>query len=539
MREFAELYRKIDATTSTNKKVAAMEAFFSTADEGDAAWAAHLLMDRGRRRYATSRLLLESLEDASELPPWLLEECRAHVGDSAETVALILHRERQERGTTAGAGDKEEECSLRYWMEERVPTLRHLSEEEKKAVLLSWWEELPTFELFIFNKLLTGGFRVGVSRTLVVRALARAFDLPEPLLTHRLTGEWSPSGDFFRRLTAPAGEGERPPSQPYPFFLAYPLETGSLSDNALREHQVEWKYDGIRAQLIQRSGEVYIWSRGEELVTNQFPELREAAGSLPDGTVLDGEIVAWNGKEPLPFNYLQRRLGRKRVTGREMRETPVHLIVYDCLEAEGEDIRSRPLTERRRRLEEIVRTSADPAITLSPTVAVATMEELEERRRWAREHGVEGLMLKRRDAPYGEGRKKGPWWKYKVDPYRLEAVLIYAQAGSGKRANLFTDYTFGLWREGELVPFAKAYSGLSNEEIRELDRWIRRNTVEKYGPARAIRPEQVFEIAFEGIARSKRHKSGVAVRFPRIARWRKDKPPEEADTLERAYELIP
>jgi DNA ligase-1 len=424
-------------------------------------------------------------------------------------------------------------------MEERIPPLREQGDEERKEQLRGWWRELSTFEIFILNKVLSGGFRVGVSRKLAVRALARAFNLSEPLLTHRLTGEWSPSAEFFLRLTAAAEDERMPPSRPYPFFLAYPLESGAVSHEGLEEYQVEWKYDGIRAQVIKREGEVYIWSRGEELVTEQFPELREAASRLPEGTVVDGEIVAWNGEEPMPFNYLQRRLGRKKVGAREMEETPVHLIVYDCLEAGGEDIRSLPLSERRTRLETVVEAAGAPSVSLSPTVEVSSLQDLEERRQWAREHGVEGLMLKRRDAPYQEGRKKGPWWKYKVDPFRLDAVLMYAQAGSGKRANLFTDYTFGLWREGELVPFAKAYSGLTNEEIRELDRWIRRNTVEKYGPARGVRREQVFEIAFEGIARSKRHKSGVAVRFPRIDRWRKEKPPEEADTLERAYELIP
>lgn len=536
MKRFAELYRRIDGTTSTNAKVSAMEEFFRSAPAGDSAWALHLLMDRGRKRYVTSRMIQRYLAERSGLPEWLLEECRAHVGDSAETAALLLRRERMSRGETP---EKERELSLSHWMEERLPPLKALETEERGEHLLRWWEELDWFEVFMLNKILTGGFRVGVSRKLAVRALARAFDLPEARLTHRLTGDWEPSADFFESLVSAVESEALPPSQPYPFFLAYPLEEGVVTDGNLEEFQVEWKYDGIRAQLIRREGEVYIWSRGEELVTTQFPELREAAGALPEGTVIDGEIVAWNGEKPLPFNYLQRRLGRKRVGETLRTESPVHLVAYDLLEADGVDLRRRALEERRRALEELLADSSVEEFSISPIVEVRSVAELEERRAWAREHGVEGLMVKRRGAPYEEGRKKGSWWKFKVEPFTLDAVLIYAQAGSGKRANLFTDYTFGLWREGELVPFAKAYSGLSNEQIEELDRWIRRNTREKYGPARAVEPAQVFEIAFEGIARSKRHKSGVAVRFPRIHRWRRDKPPQEADPIERAYELIP
>jgi DNA ligase-1 len=373
----------------------------------------------------------------------------------------------------------------------------------------------------------------------VIRAVARAFGLLEDVVTHRLSGTWQPGAAFFRELISPGNTVEIPPSRPYPFFLAYPLEEGDLDESELAAYAAEWKYDGIRSQVIHRSNEVYIWSRGEELVTDQFPEIRDAAAQLPDGTVIDGEVVAWDGAAPLSFNHLQRRLGRKNVTAQHMTETPVHLVAYDCLEDGGLDVRGEPLGGRRARLARLLEETGASVFSMSETVDFSSFGDLERLRASARERGVEGLMLKRRDSVYGVGRRKGPWWKYKADPFTLDAVLIYAQAGSGKRANLFTDYTFGVWNGDELVPIAKAYSGLSNEEIARLDRWIRRHTVEKYGPARVVEPLQVFEIAFEGIAPSRRHKSGLAVRFPRILRWRTDKPAAEADTLERAHALLP
>jgi DNA ligase-1 len=540
MRRFAELYRAIDATTSTNEKVAVMRAYLAGADPADAAWALYLLTGRSRRRYVTSRMLRQCFATVSTLPDWLLEESYAHVGDTAETVALLLPHSSLERGPggrPSRSDSAAEPVALSTWMEERIPPLKEVDEEERRRRLLGWWTELDPFEVYVLNKVLTGGFRVGVSARLVVRAVAAAFDLPEDVVTHRMTGTWHPSAAFFEDLVSASPE-EMPPSRPYPFFLAHPLEAGDLEESELGRYSAEWKYDGIRAQVIRRSGEVYVWSRGEELVTDQFPEIREAAAGLPDGTVIDGEIVAWDGEAPLSFNHLQRRLGRKNVTRAQLEETPVHLIAYDCLEAGGADIRGEPLAERRRRLAGML-PQMSRTFSMSQEVAFEGFDDLERLRAGARQRGVEGLMLKDRRSVYGVGRRKGPWWKYKAEPFTLDAVLIYAQAGSGKRANLFTDYTFGVWRQEELVPIAKAYSGLSNEEIARLDRWIRRNTVEKYGPARAVKPEQVFEIAFEGIARSKRHKSGLAVRFPRIIRWRDDKPAAEADTLERAHALVP
>jgi DNA ligase-1 len=287
-----------------------------------------------------------------------------------------------------------------------------------------------------------------------------------------------------------------------------------------------------------RSDGVSLWSRGEELVTEQFPELVRAASHLPAGTVLDGEIVAWDaaGARVEPFASLQRRLGRKAPAERIWREVPVALLAYDVLESESRDLRQEPLARRRATLESLMQT-APSCMRLSPLVAAEDWDVLRAARARAREHRAEGLMLKRRDSAYGVGRTRGAWWKWKVEPFAVDAVLVYAQPGHGRRASLYTDYTFAVWNGATLMPFAKAYSGLTDAELRELDQWIRAHTVERFGPVRAVQPLLVFELAFEGIQISNRHKSGIAVRFPRIARWRRDKPAAEADTLQTVAAL--
>jgi DNA ligase-1 len=351
-------------------------------------------------------------------------------------------------------------------------------------------------------------------------------------------GSWEPTAERFRRLLLEE-TGDADLSRPYPFFLAYALE-GVVDDlGEPTTWQAEWKWDGIRAQLIRRGGSTYIWSRGEELVTERFPELAEAAALLPDGTVLDGEILPWASDGPLPFSQLQRRIGRKKLGPRILAEVPVVLVVYDLLESAGADVRALPLRERRAKLERLLGGGRFAGrFRLSPIVEASGWGDVRKAYGEAREQSSEGLMLKRLDAPYGVGRRKGPWWKWKVPPFTVDAVMIYAQAGHGRRASLYTDYTFAVWHEGELVPFAKAYSGLTDAEIRLLDSWIRRNTLERFGPVRAVVPEQVFELAFEGIQKSPRHRSGVAVRFPRIARWRTDKLAAEADSLETLRRMM-
>ena len=520
MRAFARLYTRLDETTATGEKVAALAEYFRSATPADAAWAVHFLIGRRPRRLVSTPRLTAWASEAAGTPAWLFDESYAAVGDLAETITLLLPE--------TGASD---DRGLAYWVEERLLPLREQDEPAQREEMLRAWRELDRRERFVWNKLITGAFRVGVAGGLVERALALATGIPEGAIAHRLTGGWEPSAESFERLCA-EDVRDTDVSRPYPFFLAYPLEGEVETLGPPSEWLGEWKWDGIRSQLIRRAGRTFLWSRGDELLNGRFPEVEERAALLPDGTVLDGELLPWSGDRPLPFAQLQRRIGRKTLTRKILEDVPVTLVAYDLLEERGEDLRPLPLSERRRRLAALL--AAMPSagrLALSPAVEAAGWSALAEARGQARERGAEGLMLKRLSSAYGAGRRKGDWWKWKVEPHAVDAVLMYAQAGSGRRAGLFTDYTFGVWDGDRLVAFAKAYSGLTDAEIRKVDAFIRRNTVEKHGPVRVVKPELVFELAFEGIQPSPRHKSGVAVRFPRIARWRGDKRPEEADTL--------
>ena len=526
MKRFADLYDRLDSTTSTSAKVAALADYFRTAPPEDAAWAVYFLTGQRLKRLVGYAQLRDWTLEASGLSDWLLEESVAAVGDVAETIALLIAR----------SDAVSSPLSLSHWLEERLLPLRETDAEGVRERILAWWRELPARELLLLNKMLTGELRVGVSQTLVVRALAVVAAVEPPIVAHRLMGHWQPSGAFFRSLLAPEGPAEDV-SRPYPFFLASPLEQDVASLGDPREWLVEWKWDGIRAQCLQRADEVFLWSRGEELVTERFPEVELEARRLPPGTVLDGEILAWRDGRPLPFALLQRRIGRKELSPRVLEEAPVSLVAYDLLEENGVDVRARPLAERRAALERLLERFSS-RILVSPAVVGADWQALARLRDEARDRGVEGFMVKRLSSVYRAGRPKGDWWKWKIDPFHLDAVLVYAHPGHGRRASLFTDYTFAVWRGDELVPIAKAYSGLSDEEIAELDRWIRSHTRERFGPVRAVEPVQVFELAFEDIRLSSRHKAGIAVRFPRIARWRKDKPAREADTLEGVRALL-
>jgi DNA ligase-1 len=529
LKRFAALYEALDRTTSTNEKVAALIDYFSSAPPEDAAWAVWFLTGRRLKRFLQGRLLAGWALAEAGIPDWLFEESYASVGDLAETISLVLDG----RGEAGPAP----ELPLSRWMAERLLPLRALPVEEQREQVTGWWRGLPRWETFVLNKLLTGELRVGVSQTLVERALAQAAGVPQTTLAHRLMGAWEPTAAFYEGLFSPGAEGEDG-SRPYPFYLASPLDQPAESLGDPGEWLCEWKWDGIRAQFLQRGGAVHLWSRGEELITDRFPELtRGAASLLMDGTVLDGEILAFRDGRPLPFAVLQRRIGRKRLTDRVLAEAPAAFMAFDLLESGGRDVRDRPLAERRADLERLLERGR-PFFLVSPRVEAATWEDLARMRQEARGRGVEGLMLKRLSSPYRTGRRRGDWWKWKIDPFTVDAVLLYAQPGHGRRANLLTDYTFAVWSGGELVPIAKAYSGLSDEEILTLDGWIRRHTLQKFGPVRAVEPTQVFELAFEGIALSPRHKSGIAVRFPRIARWRIDKRPDQADTLEGIKRLL-
>ncbi|HZZ92126.1 MAG TPA: ATP-dependent DNA ligase [Usitatibacter sp.] len=525
MKAFAQLFEAIDSSTSTRAKTAALAHYFSTAQPRDAAWAAWFLTGHRPRQAVPTRRMAAWAAEIAGIPEWLFGESYDAVGDLAETITLVLPLPRASS-----------DLPLSRWVEERLLPLRECPEAEQRARLESYWRELDGTQRFIFNKLITGGFRVGVSALLVMRAIAQAFGLDAKVVAHRLAGEWSPSEALWATLTS-AGEGKVDHAKPYPFFLAHPLEgdPSQLGDRA--EWLAEWKWDGIRAQLIRRPGATALWSRGDEPIGGQFPEIMADAPKLPE-CVIDGEILAWKDGRVMPFAALQKRLGRKNPGKKVMAESPVILLAFDLLEFEGEDWRERPLSERRAKLAEIVHAIPGGShFDTSSSVRAPDWESLAVARGRSRELGTEGLMLKRLDSAYGVGRPRGIWWKWKIEPYTLDAVLVYAQKGNGKRASLFTDYTFALWKEGELVPFAKAYSGLTDAEIREVDGFIRRNTVERFGPVRTVKPELVFELGFEGIQLSKRHKSGIAVRFPRMLRMRKDKAPAEANTVRDALQL--
>ncbi|HZX94978.1 MAG TPA: ATP-dependent DNA ligase [Myxococcales bacterium] len=530
MRRFAALYDALDSTNSTNVKVAAMQAYFAAAPPRDAAWALFFLTGRRLKRLIAPRLLAQWGCEAAGVPGWLFDECIGLAGDLAETIALLLDTARQGRVPVG------EDLTLSRLIADRLLPLRDSAEGEKREAVLALWEALDRREVFLLDKLLTGELRVGVSDTLAIRALAQHAGLPPATVAHRLMGAWEPTAAAFSALIASEGSSADI-SRPYPFFLATQLdeEPEALGDRA--DWLVEWKWDGIRAQIVRRGGGAFLWSRGEELITDRFPDLSGVWAALPEGTVLDGEVLAFEKGAPLPFSVLQRRIGRQKLGPAILAEAPAAFMAYDVLEQEGRDVRQLPLHERRARLAGLAQDRSE-RLSLSPEVDARTWAELRELRSQARERGVEGLMLKRRDSPYRHGRPRGEWWKWKIDPYSIDAVLVYAQPGHGRRATLMTDLTFALWDGDELVPVAKAYSGLTDEEIDRLDRWIRQHTRERFGPVRAVDPVHVFELHFEGIGESTRHRSGVAVRFPRISRWRTDKTPADADTLQTLRSLI-
>lgn len=520
LQHFAKMFRALDRTTKINAKVAALAEYFETVpDERDKLWTIALLSHRRPRRTVNSKLLRLWAAEYADIEPWILEESYHVVGDLAETIALVL--------PPPETGSKR---SLSEWIE-TVQALAKYDEDGKREAVTDAWRELDTTERYLFNKLITGNFRVGVSQKLMTRALSLATGIEETNLAHRLMGNWTPDTTTYEDLIHSESATDDI-SRPYPFYLAYQLEQDPAELGAPEEWQAEHKWDGIRGQVIVRDGEVFVWSRGEELVTDKYPEYHPLAELLPDGTVIDGEILPYRDGLPLGFNVLQTRIGRKKVSKKLLKDAPVVLMAYDLLELSGEDVRPRPMAERRRLLEELLaRHDTAGIVHLSPVVDWTDWDQLAAERATARAKHSEGLMLKRKNSEYKQGRKKGDWWKWKVDPLTIDAVMMYAQRGHGRRANLYTDFTFGVWDGDQLVPFTKAYSGLTDKEFNRITAWVRRNTVDRFGPVRSVKPKHVFEIGFEGIRKSTRHKSGVALRFPRMLRWREDKPVEEANTL--------
>ena len=555
MKAFAALYRALDDSTSSLAKRAALQSYLAAATPADAAWAVYFLAGGKPRQLVPTKVLKQLAREASGLPEWLFDESYDAVGDLAETISLLLP-----------APTTTHEVGLSDWVTERLLPLRGLPPEQLPSVLLAQWDQLQVDERLVYFKLMTGSFRVGVSRLQVTQALAGVGALDPKRVAQRLMGYTSiaarPTAVDYAALVAPEAPGElnqRTSGQPYPFFLAHPLATPVVAfDTTLgppADWVVEWKWDGIRAQLVKRAGQVWLWSRGEELVTDRFPELQQMGQALPDGTVIDGEVVVWRpvmdradlpDGQVQPFSDLQKRIGRKTLGAKLLKDIPVVLLAYDLLEWQGNDLRQQPQFERRALLDALMEQVPHPALKLSEQLRGDSWAALAALRESARARGVEGMMLKARNAQYGTGRTKdvGVWWKWKIDPLSIDAVLIYAQRGHGRRASVYSDYTFAVWdgppeqTSRRLVPFAKAYSGLTDVEMGKVDAVIRKTTIESFGPVRSVTPTLVFELGFEGIARSPRHKSGIAVRFPRMLRWRTDKPVVEADTLQTLEALL-
>lgn len=526
--EFADLVNVLGASTKTNDKTDALKNYFLKANDKDKVWVIAIFSGRRPKRAVSTSQLHEWCMKLANIPRWLFDECYHTVGDLAETIALLTDSAEIHTVSDKHAGDL-------YSVIEGLIEIEKTHNEVKEQFILSYWKQMTTMERFVFNKIITGGFRIGVSQNLMVQALSKTVDLPASVIAHRISGNWDPVSIRFSELME-EDANRIDHSKPYPFYLSYALESSLQELGNETEWQAEWKWDGIRGQLIKRNHELYVWSRGEELITEKFPEYQVLKNSLPDGVVVDGEIICIdkesNNIKPLTFALLQTRISRKNVTKKQLSEAPVGFIAYDLLEYNYQDMRNEPLERRRELLEKIISDINNKTLRISPLVIFDSWDDLEAIRSFSRDNGAEGLMLKRLSSVYQSGRRSGDWWKWKIEPLTIDAVMIYAQKGHGRRSNLYTDYTFAVKDGDKLVPFTKAYSGLTDKEFAEVDAFVKRNSIEKFGPVRTVQPKLVFEIAFEGITASNRHKSGVALRFPRIKRWRKDKLPEEINTME-------
>ena len=524
MKKFAALFHDLDSMTKTNDRLDRLVTYFENACHEDSIWVCWFLAGNRIKGAIKTGELRSFLSEKVNLPLWLIEECHDRVGDLAETVSLL-----------AGSDSGNKSFGLNKIIREFLLPLRAMDTEERKTTLYRAWDQLSMDEMLPFHKLLTGGFRMGVSKGNLCKALARVGKVEPAVIAQRLSGNWTCDDLTMEGILDPPDEGKDGMNRPFPFCLASPLQEKATSLGEVEDWQVEWKWDGIRAQLLTTGGGGgMLWSRGEESIDESFPEVLECIPYLPPGLCMDGEILAWGREGLRSFSRLQKRLGLKNPGPSIQRKEPVRFQAYDLLRVDGKDLRSLPMGERRKKLEDLLnKMPGHLPLGISPLVQEKSWGDLEIRRKESRDRGVEGFMLKRKDSKYESGRVKGAWFKWKVDPFLADMVVVSAQLGHGKRANLYSDYSLAVWDEsGRLVTVAKAYSGLSNEEIEEVDKFVRKNITGKFGPVRGVNPSLVFEIAFEGAQPSGRHKSGVALRFPRIHRWRKDKKIEEADTLE-------
>jgi DNA ligase-1 len=511
---FAELLEALLFTPSRNGKLRLMIRYFQETPDPERGWALAALtgaLSFPGAKPAQIRALVLGRVDA-ELFAWSYD----FVGDLAETVSLIW----PERPGANHVPD----------LTDIVDALTTAPRGSVGGLIEAWLDALDATGRWALLKLMTGGMRIGVSARLAKTAVAELGAVRIDQVEEVWHGLRPPYAALFHWLTAGGPQpdtGEQPVF--VPLMLANPLEPDELTALNPADYLAEWKWDGIRVQLSCRGGERRIYTRTGDEVSGAFPDLMAA---LPDGVILDGELLVGSFEQVAPFNDLQQRLNRKSVTARMRADYPEFVRLYDALWIEGEDLRKLPLTDRRARLEQWYRARPRPRLDLSPIIELADWETLSTLRDGARAQGIEGLMLKRRDAPYLAGRPKGPWFKWKRGALTLDCVLMYAQRGHGKRSSFYSDYTFGAWRDTELVPVGKAYSGFTDAELLLLDKWIRAHTTQKYGPVREVERGLVLEIAFDSVHRSTRHKSGLAMRFPRVHRIRWDKPAGEADRVE-------
>jgi len=543
MNRFAELLDRLTYEGGRNSKLRLMTDYFRSTADPERGWALAALTGSLSFPHAKPGLIRNLIAERAD--PVLFELSYDYVGDLSETVALMWPGPTQQRGEVLNAPS----------LTAVIETLATLGKAELPARLARWLDALDETGRWALIKLVTGGLRIGVSARLAKAAVA-ALGATDPQDIELLWPGLSPP--YIELFAWLEGRAEKPASgDPAPFrpaMLAHALDEPDLAGLDAAEFMAEWKWDGIRVQAVaaRHDGRTIarLYSRTGEDISRSFPDLLEAL-RLPGA--IDGELLIMREHRVQSFNVLQQRLNRKTVTTKLMAEFPAHLRAYDLLADGEEDLRGLPFAARRARLEQFVGRLNEPRVDLSPLVPFATWEDLAAARKdpaiagaGADADAVEGIMLKRRDALYVPGRPKGPWWKWKRDPYIIDAVLMYAQRGHGKRSSYYSDYTFGVWTRGdegdELVPVGKAYFGFTDEELLQIDRFVRRNTVDRFGPVREVvhQPDQglVLEVAFEGLQRSTRHKSGLAMRFPRVNRLRWDKPPGEADRLERLETMI-
>jgi DNA ligase-1 len=525
VKAFASLLDRLSYTPSRNDKLRLLAGYFASTPDPDRGYALAALTDGLFFRLPLRRILSDLI--GSRVDPVLFDLSRDYVGDTAETIALIW--------PGGGAAAKPPRLAS------VVEALQTAAPAEVPALLAGWLDQLDATSRWALLKLMTGALRVGVSARLAKTALAEWSAEPLADIEEVWHALRPPYGELFDWLT---GKSPRPDSEGRaafrPLMLSHQIDDKELAGIAPQDFVAEWKWDGIRVQAAHQAGEKRLFSRTGDDISGAFPDVVEA---LPEGVVLDGELLVMRNGEVAPFNDLQQRLNRKVVSGALLKSHPAHIRLYDILFENGEDLRALPFAERRARLEAWHNAHAPGRTDLSALVGFNSVDELKTLWEGARETGIEGLMLKRRDSPYLAGRPKGHWYKWKRAPLVIDAVLMYAQRGSGKRSSYYSDYTFGAWRDSdagaaELVPVGKSYFGFTDEELKELDRWVRNHTVDSFGPVRQVEPKLVFEVAFDSVHRSSRHKSGVAMRFPRVNRIRWDKPAAEADRLETLQAMI-